>query len=253
MESRGSMENLYRKEFILDANDVDFKSEMSIPAVMRHFQAMAAEHAQIMGMDYFTLKAKSNAFWVITKVKLKINSFPRWGEKVELRTWPLLPALIKCNRDFELSDENGNVLMQGMSEWCILDMETKRPRKVSTTCYPLEMEHLERRALAEEFSQIKPEFENLVYERPIRTTDIDLNMHTNNTVYSNLIFDAFSISELGKIKIKSYEIHFCSESREKDVLYIFRTDSETNTAVAGRDASEKRIFQAQMEYETRSD
>lgn len=243
------MENCFQKNFKLDANDVDFESKMSIPGLMRHFQALAADHAQEMGMDYFTLKAKSSAFWVITKVKLKINSLPKWGEKVSLKTWPLLPSLIKCNRDFELLDEKNNILVQGLSEWCILDLETRRPRKVATTCYPLEMEHIERRALEEDFTQIKSEFKNLAYERLIRSTDVDLNWHTNNTVYSNLVFDAFSLTELQKFKIKSYEIHFNSESREKDILKIYRSDYEHEIIISGIESlSGKTVFQAKMEF-----
>lgn len=245
------MENIYRKEFILDANDVDFESKLSIPALMRHFQALAAEHAQIMGMDYFTLRAKSNAFWVITKVKVRIYSYPRWGEKAVLQTWPLKPSIIKCNRDFELLDPKGGVMVQGMSEWCILDMESRRPRKVETTCYPLEMEHLQRRALPDDFRRFNAKASEFVYERVILSTDIDLNRHTNNTVYSNLFFDAFSTSELERMEIRTYELHFCNESKEKDVLEIYRSDEDGKTTVFGTSGG-KTIFQAAMEYEPRS-
>ncbi|HEY8395798.1 MAG TPA: hypothetical protein VIK96_03380, partial [Bacilli bacterium] len=116
-------------------------------------------------------------------------------------------------------------------------------------CYPLEMEHIERRALEEDFTQIKSEFKNLAYERLIRSTDVDLNWHTNNTVYSNLVFDAFSLTELQKFKIKSYEIHFNSESREKDILKIYRSDYEHEIIISGIESlSGKTVFQAKMEF-----
>ncbi|HHX81096.1 MAG TPA: hypothetical protein GX692_08545 [Acholeplasmataceae bacterium] len=246
--------NRFKRKIKLDANDVDFESKFSIPAIMRHFQAAASDHAQVMGMDYFTLKAKSDAFWVITKVMIKINKLPKWGEKVILKTWPLLPSAIKCNRDFEILSPKKEVLVKGTSEWCILDYDTRRPRKVATTCYPLKMKHLEKRTLEDRYGHFLAESvnKNFVYERKIRATDIDLNYHTNNTIYSNLVFDSFSISELKKMEILSYEIHFCSETKEGDLIKIYHTvDNDKNLITGINSNSGKLVFQAALEYKNR--
>lgn len=248
------MKNRFERKIRLDANDVDFESKISIYAIMRHFQAAASDHAQVMGMDYSTLRAKSNAFWVITKVKIKVNSYPKWGEKVILRTWPLLPSTIKCNRDFEILNLRNEVLVKGTSEWCILDLETRRPRKVVTTCYPVKMKHLERRTIDDRFShfQSKSENQEFVYERTIRATDIDLNNHTNNTIYSNMVFDSFSISKLNKMDILSYEIHFCSETKEGDLIKIYHCLEGDEILIMGiKSDSGKLVFQASLEYKTR--
>ena len=251
---RGSMKNLYRKEFALDANDIDFETKLSIPAIMRHFQAAASNHAKEMGMDYFALKAKSDAFWVITKVKIKIYGYPQWSEKVVLKTWPLLPSAIKCNRDFEILNARKETVVAGTSEWCILDMASRRPRKVSTTCYPIKMKHLKKQALSERFSHFPADFENqeFVYERKIRSTDIDLNHHTNNTIYSLIAFDSFSVADLEKMEILGYEIHFCSETKEGELLRVSHRELDGKVLITGINGDSGRlIFQAAVEYKTR--
>ncbi len=245
------MKNVYEKILVLNANDGDFQSKLSIPAIMRFFQVAAGEHSIIMKMDHFTIVEKNNAFWVITKVKLKIFNLPMWGEKVLLRTWPLLPTSIKCNRDFEFINDKNEVLIQGISEWCILDLDNRRPRRVSSTCYPLNLVHLEKRSFDDNFVHFKTNVleDELLYERVIRSSDIDLNLHTNNTIYSNMVMDAFSVTNLATHELKDYEIHFSHESKEGETLRIYRSDLENKVLISGIEKdSGKIVFQTGIKF-----
>ncbi|MDD4000228.1 MAG: thioesterase, partial [Bacilli bacterium] len=66
--------NIFQKEIILNTNDVDFQAKLSIPAIMRHFQVIAADHTNILEVDHYSMIEKSNAFWVITKLKFEAIS-----------------------------------------------------------------------------------------------------------------------------------------------------------------------------------
>lgn len=244
--------NIFQKEIILNTNDVDFQAKLSIPAIMRHFQVIAADHTNILGVDHYSMIEKSNAFWVITKLKFEAIFLPNWNEKVIIKTWPLLPSAVKCNRDFEFLSKDGDILVRGISEWCILDLEARSLRRVSTTIYPLDMVHLERRAYDSNYYRFSKDLgkEEPLYQRTIRLSDLDLNIHTNNTIYSNMVMDAFSTSELKERMPFTYEIHFNNESKEDDILDIYRKDLSDRTLITGiNQKTHKLIFQAGIIYQ----
>lgn len=240
------MRQIYKQDILVDSNAIDFDGKFKLPSVMKHFQNGASEHAAELGVDYFKLKEKSNAFWVITKIRLQVLRYPAWNEKLEMRTWPLPPGLIKVNRDFDFRDMMGEAVIRGISEWCVLDGDTRRPRKLTSTCYPVEFEHWNCHALDCQFRRFEEEVTtgDLVYEKTVRQSDLDLNYHMNNTVYTEMALDCFTAAELSEFDIDDFEIHFATECREGDVVQMYRKQTNDGYYIEGiRADSISTVFQ----------
>ena len=92
------MEKIYKYNTTVESDRVDFNFNMTIPSMIAHFQTLATYHSLDLGCDYFTMKDKDNAFWVVTKVKLGINRYPRFNDKIELCTWYEKPSMLRCPR-----------------------------------------------------------------------------------------------------------------------------------------------------------
>ena len=239
----------YASKILVDSNAIDFNGKLKLPAVMKYFQNGASEHAAEMGVDYFTLKEKSNAFWVITKIRLQLHRYPRWNDVLTMTTWPLRPALLKFNREFRFADEAGTNVIDGTSEWCVLDGQTHRPRKLSSTCYP-DFPHLEERAGTKPFRRFEEEVTtgDLCYEKVVRPSDLDLNYHMNNTIYTEMALDCFSVEELNSFTVKDFEIHFANECREGDIVQMYRKEIEGGYYIEGvHTGTLASVFQVMME------
>lgn len=229
------MRQIYTQNILVDSNAIDFNGKFKLPAIMQHFQNGASEHAAELGVDYFKLKEKSNAFWVITKIRLRVLRYPLWNEKPEMRTWPLNPGLIKVDRDFDFRDRKGDPVIYGSSEWCVLDCDTRRPRKLTSTCYPVEFECWNRRVPDCRFRRFEEQIatSDSVYEKTVRPSDLDLNCHMNNTVYTEMALDCFTAAELRELEIEDFEIHFVSECREGDVVRMYRKRTDDGWYIEG--------------------
>jgi acyl-ACP thioesterase len=200
-----------------------------------------------MGVDRWSLLKKSNAFWVTTKVKLKINRMPALDEKFAMQTWPLQSTAVKFERDAKIC-AGKETLVAIKSEWVALDADTHKIRPAKSIYFP-KMKNRTDRAIEGKFANLN--FDNngaqKVYSRTILPTDIDVNGHTNNCNYTRFVLDCFPLAEHKTTQIDTYEIHFVNESHEGDTLDFYRQDQDNSTLIVARSA-DKIIVEALICY-----
>ena len=62
---------------------------------------------------------------VISRLKLRINYIPRWGEKLHVSTWTKSIYNHKVAlRDYSIRDDNGNMIAEATSSWLIVNLQT---------------------------------------------------------------------------------------------------------------------------------
>ena len=208
-----------QKQNAVSASDCDHNSNLSIPAMCKIFMDIATDHSKIMGVSIFDLEPK-NLFWVVTKTKIKIMQKPKMLQDILVKTWPNKPNRIKCNRCYQIS-QNNTPIIQAKSEWIIMDLNADRIAKPDEV-YPQDFEHLDCDVLPEGFLRLDQDLkdENIAYSYTVTSSDIDAGNHVNNAVYPRLILNAFSCSELNNLNIKEFEIHYKKQCHEGEVLNV---------------------------------
>ena len=235
------MKNLHIEKITVNDTNLDFDMKLSLLEIIRFLQLTTFNHSNEIMLDHKTMQEKSNAFWVITKMKVKINKDVTSGDNLKVATWTQPLSIIRAIRDFSVKQKNC-IVASASAEWCCLDMSTRKIRKLSTIQYPdLEMVKTDSSKL--NFENLNQEYKdsNFVYSRTIRSSDIDVNNHTNNLKYNSMALDAFTVEELNGFLIKEYEIHFVNESIEGEVIEIYKKKVGLTFFVEGR-IGEKVIF-----------
>lgn len=194
------------------------------------FQDMASRHAVYLGVDDSSLLKNDNAMWVVSKTKVKINKLPRWNDEIRVRTWPMGAEGVRCNRCYQII-KDGEVLINGITEWVIIDATTRSLRKIETTSYPNDVDWIKEKSIEDRFRRFKDDFteEDLVYKRLIRSGDIDVTHHVNNVTYITMLLDTFSVVELENMTIGEMEVSYLNESLEGELLSIFKKKREDGT------------------------
>lgn len=241
------MKNVYIQKYITDATDVDFSYNMPVYDTVRLAMRTAFNHAELINLGHEIMETGSNAFWIITKLKVIFNNPIKRGQKLSLKTWTHVPELVRCKRDFSIK-QAGKLMAKGSMEWCCLDCTTHKIRKISSIKYPdVEMQ---------EYETVEPNYTNMreeinekdyVYTYTVRSTDIDVNLHTNNLKYNFMCLNAFSVEELKKINIKEYELYFVNESHEGDNIKIYKKRVKNYYFVTGL-IEDKTIFKAVLKF-----
>lgn len=242
------MENFYSEKSYVTSAMCDTRFSASISGILDLFQNVQTMHTELMGVDAPTMRRADNAFWVLTKYQLHFHSQPRWRQNVVTTTWPSPPSLAKAERQLLLSDEQGNALVSAKAEWCALDCDSRRIRKLSTlSSYPFSMEHKPERVWEGGFLPIPEKLtdEDYAYSVTIRYSHLDFNGHVNNVKYVPMLADCYSSSFWEGVSISDFEIIYANESREGDLLDVYARKDGNRIVFQGKLRDDgKEIFKA---------
>ena len=241
------MKNWHTEKLLINDTNVDFNSVVPVTEFLKLFQIATFNHSQEIGLDHDSMKEKSNAFWVVTKMKLCLNDFVRSQDKVSVTTWTHEAGGVRALRDCVMKIKN-SIKVKATSEWCCLDYETRRLRKMNSIKYP-ELDMEKTKNLNTVFTNMKEEVQqkDFVYSKIVRSTDVDLNNHTNNLRYNYMAIDAFTVDELKQIDIKEYEIYFVNESYEGDKIDVFKKNIRNYFYIEGK-IEDKTIFRSVIKF-----
>ncbi len=241
------MQNLYTKKLIVDDTELDYNYKVPLTELMRLIESAAFDHSDMIGIDHKTMREESKAFWVVGKIKLVLKGEIQGGDKISVSTWTHPLGMVRANRDFMIK-ANRSTKVKGTSEWCCLDYETRKVRKLSSIAYP-DLDMVATDYLKLDFTNLKLDFseKDLAYTRKIRSTDIDINNHTNNLKYNFIALDSFSVEEMREMDIKEYEIYFVNESRESEEISVYKKKYKNYYYIEGR-TNDKCVFRVVIKY-----
>ena len=237
------MLNFYKKNLHTESGVKNF-----IKTAANAVEILASENAESLGYGR-ELLASHGGFWVISKIRFSVNEYPAENGELVGETWPLPPGKIKTERQYRIKNSNGEILLNGASEWCILSIAERRPMRMESDVFSGGHEYLQEKSGAGEFSRIRPSYtaEDFCYEREIIKEDIDINDHTNNKKYTEMVLNCFSDEYLNKKPILSYELHFLRETKVGDVISVYKYFQQDKTVVTGV-CDEKVVFNSLIEF-----
>ena len=209
------IEVIHKKPFQVRAIEIDGAGFIQPIPFLDYVLEAAGEHAATGGLAVTDL-FKRGATWVLSRFHIEIARYPRWGERVEIRTWPSGRATLFAIRDYEIVDEQGT-LATATSSWLIVDLKTRRPLRTPEYLegFPL----YEKRALADDFTSLPAlTREDLVKEFPVFFSDIDLNRHVTATVYIHRALESVPDEILFGYRPAGIEVNFRGEAFYGDSL-----------------------------------
>lgn len=243
-------ETLYMNDYIIGYRDVDFNKNLRLSALFGYFQDTASMNVERLGIGVDTIAEKYSVAWVLTKILVEINRIPVWNEKITVETWPHEPKKYEFDRDFRVRDEEGNIIVSAISNWVLLDINTREIKKSDIISYPA-ISFIEERAIDSRIRKIKPSGQlEAVYRKVIGYSDTDVNGHINNAKYIDYIMDCFSMEAHKKHKVKSIQVNYIKEVFPGDALILFRDISRAGSKliyIEGiNEADQKPAFSAEL-------
>ncbi len=217
------MKNYLQTTNLINISDVDFNYNLRFDHMLNYLQDVTTLHSYDLKIDRESLIASSNAFWVLTKIKLVFNKLPKWNEETTIKTYPTTITPIRFFREYQLNTKSGaNVL--GKSEWCVLDGDTKTIRRSNTIVYPTEMEHLPPNPDIPDFIKLRETVtdNDFCFDYTVMNADIDCNRHTNNVVYAKLMLNSFTPTEYDSLNLKGLEINYINQSFHGDTISVYK-------------------------------
>lgn len=211
--------------YVLRYSDFDFKDELLPVSLLALVQESACRSAEELGFGYDDLRPLHYGFLVVNTY-CEFARPVRLGDNLVVKTWPLPPRHVICERDYLVEDEKGERLASLASRWCLVDLGTfsllspEKMGEVHARC-PYRDEHsvavpgwkIPRIATGRE-----------VYRMRVNVGQCDHYFHANNTRYAEFFFDCFSMDELAARPVRSFQIAYVKQAKEGKELSFLRED-----------------------------
>jgi acyl-ACP thioesterase len=178
-------------------------------------QEAASRHAEALGVSIQQLLLE-NYTWLLSRLKIKIASFPVWQDRITISTWPSGAQRLFALRDFQLKDKHDQTVAAAVSAWLVLDVEKRRPVRIGPfieKLRPLEGQHI----LPDALDKL-PGLEFRTHEKKfvVRYRDLDINQHVNNVSFVEWLVESIPKGVLNTSVLAELEINFMAEAFYED-------------------------------------
>lgn len=233
---------------------VDMFADATIIALCDFVQEIAGNDAEARGFGFDDLLRK-NIFWVLSRLKVKINRYPKWKDTIKIATWVREIDRIFSVRDFYFLDKNEEILAAASTSWSIIDAERRRPQRIEQNV-EIPVMYPEITAIEGHPSKVLPIKEgekSPVFD--VKYTDLDIVGHVNNVIYTEWILNSFDFDFLKKHLVNEYEINFLRESKFGQKMYTQNQciDNQTPTWLVSiaREANNQEVCRAKVIWRER--
>ena len=221
------MKNEYKNEYKVGYTTVDSNLNLSLLGCATIIQDMVTELFEYLETDNRIIKDENNAVWVLTKLKIHFEKYPIWKQNIQATSFITNKSKIRVQNNTKVEDETGSILFVAKQESCPLDLTSRKIRKIETIRFALDLE-IKKPILEEDFEKLNNDFrqENIVGTREVYYSDTDYSKHTNNVSYVRFIMNMINSEILNNNIITDFEINYINESKEGQLLDIYRKDYE---------------------------
>lgn len=202
----------------IEPQDVDFTLRASVSSLINYMLNVAGTDAHNKGFGVEVLQDNSYT-WVLLRFSIEIATRPTQYDNISIDTWINDFNRLSSTRNFRML-RGGNTIASGVSQWCVLNMETRQSVDMSM------MKEAHDKFIVAEASPIAAPARLRAIEasatvsRPVVYSDIDFNRHVNTLRYVDMIFDTLPLDIIEKREALRMDINFLAEARYGEVISI---------------------------------
>ena len=221
---------IYSSNYKIGIEDIGMNNGASNKALLAIMEDVAGLHSASVGYGVFEIETKKRA-WILLDWKMKVIKRPKYNDEIKAETWSRKIEKLYAYRDFQLKDKEGNIIVIGTSRWIFIDIDRRRPIRLTADITDLYESEIDKNVFPEEMEDVKCEDYLFKKEYYVQRRDIDMNEHMHNLgyldmayeilpddVYKNKIFDNVRITYKKEIVYGEKIECYYSEHNDKYII-----------------------------------
>ena len=208
-------------------------------------QLTAGYHAEIGGISFTDMQAFNQA-WVLSRMRVEILELPKWRDVVTVKTWIVSLENSRSVRALEMH-VNGKKIVGSETFWAVFNTKSRRPEALA-----LPSDHFEK--YPDDFSTVDrvkkvviAENKEILGEREVVLSDIDIVNHVNNVKYLEWCLDWAEPDRILMLQLESFDMNFMKELMLEDEVLIYGSETE-NSDFYSIEKDEKVCFALQLNW-----
>jgi acyl-ACP thioesterase len=218
-----------KKDFRVHNDEVDYLNNLLPEVILSYMQDTAMEQSESIGLGLEYLK-EHKLHWILTRYHIKIQTYPKYNDKVTVSTKAVGFNKVFAFRDFNMTDGEGKTLITGNSQWLLIDGVTGKMLKIGEDVYEAYGIDKVKKTVGPFGKLTQPQRTLLSNNFSAGESDIDFNGHVNNKRYIGWALDTIPEDVLQKHTLSEFDIVFKKEVLLNQNIYV-------NTDIVGAENS----------------
>lgn len=211
--------SVHEKEWTINFAQCAPNGALNYTDLCNILQLTAAEHADLGGISFTDMQEFHQA-WVLSRMRIEIESLPKWRDTITVKTWIVSLENSRSTRVLEVYKGNATII-SCETFWAVINTEKRRPEPLA-----LPHDHFQkfpsRFATVERVKKIKLPSDSLkVGTHKVVFSDLDVVNHVNNVKYLEWCLDFVEPKILLHHTFRSIDMNFLNElllENEVDLL-----------------------------------
>lgn len=244
MVKRKEITMIVEQDYRIKLSEIGKENKITNKAILGDLEDIGGIHSNIAGYGILDIP-QTKLSWVLLDWKLKIIRRPKYSEKIKIKTWSKNAIKFYTYRDFEVYDENGQVIAIATSKWVLLDIDKGKIVKISDEVLNKYEPELEKSVF--DISEIEKlqEPENYIseVEYTVKKSDIDVNNHMHNLNYLELANEALPEEIYNKQELNNVRINYRKEIKLGETVKC-KYSFENNTHIIVIKSKDEKVIHA---------
>lgn len=226
----------YSQQYQTRWHDTDADRLLRPSQILVYLQETSNAHLASSGLSLDRLRDEKHLAYILSKLRLSLYRRPHAFETITVETWTSAGRGFSSIRNFQMKCGE-EILAEADSTWALLGTDDHRLHRTEETGYCFQDEPPLALSLPERI-RFPADLElQTLGQRTIVYSDLDYNMHMNNTRYPDMLCDFIPFCEVGQVRGFAFSyLHEAAlgdritvRNAKRDDCYYFRTLNEQGT------------------------
>lgn len=206
------IKNYYDKEFELKYFEMNELGVASPTSILTLLEETAADHCFSINHSLYQL-GEQNIGWVLVSGFMQMERYPKYKEKITIRTWLSKYTTIKGFRENIIYDEQNNIIGRAKGLWIFFDIKRRRPIEIFNTIKE-QWSFYDEESTDYNISQKIPAIEKAEYELKFKVNryDTDMIKHVNNIRYLQWVLESIPKEIIDNYYLYAIDGRFTAEA-----------------------------------------
>ena len=219
---------ILENEYTVKLSEIGKGNKVTNKAILSYLEDIGGIHSNKAGYGIFEIE-KTHLSWILLGWRLQVLRRPRYAEKIKIKTWSKGVVKFYTYREFEIYNEQGNLLIKASSKWVLLDIEKGKIVRIEPELMAKYEPEVDKVVFEiDEFEKVRePEEYQHETKYTVRRADIDVNNHMHNLNYIELANEALPEELYRGALFNDVRITYKKEIKMGDTVkckYTFKDD-----------------------------
>ena len=230
----------FEHDFEIGLRDVENPNYLSNKSILAFFENIGSYHSDSINFGLNEIPT-THSSWVLLGWKVKVLKRPMYGDKLHIVTWARDTEKFSTYRDYEVYNQDNELVIIGTSKWVLIDTTTGRLRPIPEEIIKLYNPDT-KTAFSSEEAMLSKLTDSEHYDTgAVGRSQIDLNNHMHNLYYLDMAYEALPEEVYKNNTFNFFEITYKKQIRLHDTVKCYYVFEENTHKVIIKSLDDKKI------------